>query len=185
MENTSSKFSNTLLIIDDEDDIRFIVRELAELFFEEVYEAETGEAGLTILKEKNIDVVISDIKMPGMNGLETIALIKKLSPKTLCIFMTAYADKKNIIQALQLGAYDFLEKPFDAEYLKTLFTRCLELKNTKKLNDEIKELLLVNYGNISLDKYLKLPPVEKGKILEGVLGIMRLKMMNRQMQSKD
>ncbi|MFW5887284.1 MAG: response regulator [Bacteriovoracia bacterium] len=171
-------YENSFIVIDDEEQIQNIVLAYASDKFQKCYKASSGEEALDIIKGNEIDIAFCDIMMPGINGLETIEKILKISPHTICIFATAYADKKNIHKALQLGAYDFLPKPFDPEYIQNCLSRCIELINSKKQQREILEILLTNYSDTDPSKFFALEQNEQNKILEGVLGVMRLKLLN-------
>lgn len=104
---------NSILIIDDDDQLR---NSFKKLLSEEGYNvdgAASGEAGLNIVKKEIPDLVILDMRLPGMNGLETFRAIHKIEPKLPVIIMTAYGTTETAIEATKLGAFDYILKPFD------------------------------------------------------------------------
>src|SRR5437870_4081166 len=100
-----------VLIVDDDGEVRQCVKQMLELKLDaSVIEASDGFAALEILKRIPIHTIITDIQMPKMNGLEFISHVKKLAISAPVIFQTGFADKDVAIQALRLGAFDFIEK---------------------------------------------------------------------------
>lgn len=104
---------NSILIIDDDDQLR---NSFKKLLAEEGYRVETaasGEAGLNILGDKTLDLVILDMRLPGMSGLEIFKKIHEIEPKLPVIIMTAYGTTETAIETIKLGAFDYILKPFD------------------------------------------------------------------------
>jgi len=104
----------TVLICDDEEGIR----ESLKLILEEDYEllfASSGNEALELVKSANPDVVILDIKMPKMSGMETLKEIKKTSPKTKVIIASGYKSAEAAQEAIKLGANDYIVKPFESK----------------------------------------------------------------------
>lgn len=139
---------NKILVVDDEK----IVRDsLTHWFQESGYEtdaAESAEMALTMLKEKNYDLVLLDMKMPGMSGLELLPKIKEKDPTTYVILITAYASVPTAIQALKEGAFDYITKPVDPDELDHLVKKAIEERSLKleneMLKNNIRELILPN-----------------------------------------
>lgn len=126
-----------VLVVDDESAIR---DSLKIVFEEEGYESDTaadGEEALKKIAEDNYDVVISDIKMPRLDGMELLEKAGKISPSTFFIIMTAYASVQTAITALRHGAYDYLIKPVEFEDILNKVRRLLDYK---KLSTENKYL---------------------------------------------
>ncbi|NOX64356.1 MAG: sigma-54-dependent Fis family transcriptional regulator [Chlorobi bacterium] len=126
-----------ILIVDDEKTIR---DSLQLILNEEGYETETssdGKDALEKIKNEMIDVVITDIKMPNLDGMELLNRAGKISPDTFFILMTAYASVKTAIEALREGAYDYLIKPVEFD---DLLARIKRLANYRKLSLENKLL---------------------------------------------
>ena len=110
----------SILIVDDEESVR---DSLYNWFIEDGYRvecAENAKTALTILQSDNFDIVLADIKMPGMDGLEMLRRIKSLRKDSIVIVMTAFATVDTAVQALKDGAYDYVTKPFDPDDLSHL-----------------------------------------------------------------
>ena len=132
-----------ILIVDDEPTIR---ETLSLVLREENYQcelAENGAEGLNRVKEKNFDLIITDLKMPEMGGLELMERAKTISPKTSVIIITAYASLESAIQALQFGAYDYIIKPLDFDDVILRINRLMEhrelLNENEFLRREVQE----------------------------------------------
>lgn len=115
-----------LLLIDDEADVRYSFRRIFGSPEIEVFTAASGEEGLEQLPRVQPDLVLMDIRMAGMGGLETLRRIREIDPKLPVIMMTAYGSTQTVIEAMKLGAYDYLLKPFDVPKLKEVITAALK-----------------------------------------------------------
>ena len=115
----------TLVIVDDEPGI---VEEV-KVFFEEegyhVYTADSGEEGIEVIRKRKPDLVLIDVKLPDISGLQVLEETRKVSPRTKTIVITGYVDQSLIDQAERLGRDAFLQKPFDLEALKNEVDRLL------------------------------------------------------------
>ncbi len=114
-----------LLIVDDE---LGILEEVKEYFIEEgygVHTADTGKDGIDLLAELQPDIMLLDMKLPDMSGIEVLKACKEISPHTKVIVATGYVDQKIIDQAERLGRDIFLQKPFNLESLKAEIDRLL------------------------------------------------------------
>ncbi|NQT17680.1 MAG: sigma-54-dependent Fis family transcriptional regulator, partial [Planctomycetes bacterium] len=151
-----------ILIVDnDEGLIHFLTR----LFVKQGHEVASctdGISGLEQVKAEPFDLILLDYKMPGLNGLETLVEIKNAQIKTPVVVMTAYGTTETAIEAMKLGAYDYLLKPFDTEGLKRLAADALEV------NRLMKEIVGL--------------PSSMTKILPPVGGLMRIVGTSPQMQ---
>jgi two-component system, NtrC family, response regulator PilR len=122
----------TILIVDDEPDI---IEVLEIVLLDEgldVLKAASGREALALLQEKEVDVVISDIKMPAFSGVGLLREARQIVPDIIFIMMTAFASAETAIEALQHGAFDYITKPFRMEDLKTIIHRALEKKRSLK-----------------------------------------------------
>jgi DNA-binding NtrC family response regulator len=131
--------SSRLLIVDDELHVR---ESLSRWFIEDGYEIDTSEdakEALSALSRKNYDVVITDIKMPGMDGVELQRRIKEVAPSVAVILITAYASVQTAVEALKEGAYDYITKPFDPEHLSRIVEKACSQKRLKEENVVLKE----------------------------------------------
>ena len=122
-----------ILIVDDEQGIRdLLVSEFSKLGYE-VFFSVNGEEALTKLQSEKVDVVITDMKMPKVDGLELLKFIKEKSPETEVIIITGYATVENALDAMRNGAYDFIQKPFNIDELAALVEKALEKTELKIL----------------------------------------------------
>lgn len=131
----------TVMVVDDEEDLRELLMEEVQSLGYGVVGAPEGKEALRIVGESNkansktgpIDMILSDISMPEMNGLEFLDEIRKLNFDIPTIFLTGYGDKDKAVKALRLGAMDFIEKPYDREVLLKSIQKAaqfgLELRN--------------------------------------------------------
>lgn len=111
--------------------------------------AYSAEEGLEKLKENtNLDVIVLDIKMPGMDGIEALKEIKTVSPLVEVIMLTGHATIELAIEAMKLGAHDFLMKPFDIEELVAKMEEAAEKKrqHEEKIEEALKQETLAKYG---------------------------------------
>lgn len=109
---------STILIVDDEPDILLVLGEFLSREGFRVVTAGDGEQGLEKIKEMPVDLVLLDMAMPKMNGIETLREIRKVKPEMSVIMITAYRDAEKVVEAFRLGAYDCIFKPFDLKYLR-------------------------------------------------------------------
>jgi DNA-binding NtrC family response regulator len=124
-----------ILIIEDEKLIRMTLRERLGREGYQVAEAGTGEEGLKSLEEDDADLVLLDYKLPDTNGVEVLRRIRELGRETAVILMTAFSTVTSAVEAIKLGAYDYLDKPVDHEALLTVMEKALE---TTRLRREVR-----------------------------------------------
>lgn len=115
-----------ILVIDDDDSIRESLRDFLQTRKYEVETASDGPEGLELFRRLKPDLVLSDVRMEGMNGIEVLKAIRTIDRNTPFIIMTAFGEMDSVIQAMKLGAYDYIEKPFDASEVESLIARALE-----------------------------------------------------------
>jgi two-component system nitrogen regulation response regulator GlnG len=130
-----------LLLIDDEVDVQYSFKRIFDSPELELQTASSGEEGLRLLPKFKPDLVISDIRMAGMNGLETLRKIRQIDPKVPVIIMTAYGTTQMAIEAMKLGAYDYILKPFDVPKLKLLVSAALKASRDIKQTVAVQPLL--------------------------------------------
>ncbi len=123
---------NKLLLIDDEEDVRYSLERILASEEIELATAASGEEGLKVIPKFKPDLVLMDVRMTGMTGLETLRKIRVTDPKLLVILMTAYGTTQTAIEAMKLGAYDYLLKPFDIPKLKELIASALKAARDMK-----------------------------------------------------
>lgn len=133
--------NNRILLVDDEAGIRNVLGlSLADAGYE-MYTAENGETGFEIFREARPEIVLTDIKMPGMNGIELLRLIKSASPDTEVIMLTGHGDIDLAIKSLKLQATDFITKPIHDEALEIALARARErIQMRRQLRDYTENL---------------------------------------------
>lgn len=137
MNLNTLKLLNSLSILVAEDDkiARIAISQGIKPYCENYYEAKDGLEGLELFKKHQIDIVITDIHMPSLNGFEMIKEILKLKPHQIFIIMTSFDTDRNIQQSIEEGACSFLRKPLDMKELQTVL-----LINSKKVQSSQKKL---------------------------------------------
>ena len=121
-----------ILIIDDEEDILDTLSEVISKWGHLPIVARDGEDALKKFDEVPIDLILSDIRMPKIDGLSLLDKIKKISPETIVILLTGYPSVETAVQAMKNGAFDYLTKPVNLEELKLKIDRGLEKMSLKK-----------------------------------------------------
>src|SRR5690348_15701356 len=121
-----------LLLIDDEADVQYSFQRIFDLPEIELTTASSGEEGLKLLPKVKPDLVMMDVRMGGMTGLETLRRIRAMDSKLLVILMTAYGTTQTAIEAMKLGAYDYLLKPFEVPKLKEIINGALKTARDMK-----------------------------------------------------
>ncbi len=134
-----------ILIVDDEKSIRDIFSLLLEEKGYAVETAETGAEGLGMIRKFEPDVVLLDMNLPDIPGLEVLGRIKEVRPDTAIIIITAFGTIRSAVEATKLGAYDYLEKPVDNEELLLMIFRILELKMLRREVKNLKSELTSRY----------------------------------------
>ena len=123
---------NKLLLIDDEADVQYSFQRIFDSPEIELTTASSGEEGLKLVPKLKPDLVIMDVRMGGITGLETLRRIRQMDSKLLVILMTAYGTTQTAIEAMKLGAYDYLLKPFDVPRLKEIVGNALKAARDMK-----------------------------------------------------
>ena len=142
MNNASNKedLRIRLLIVDDEQSIRKLCSTVGEALGFVCLEAESGESALALLEEQSVHMVLSDMVMPHMSGLEFLERIKKLLPRTEVALMTGHGSIETAVQAMKLGAYDYITKPFSPlEELRLFLRRMAEKVRLVEENEFLRQ----------------------------------------------
>lgn len=148
-----------ILIIDDDESIRESLVNLLGRWKYNAISAENGRQGIELALSENPDLIISDIRMPKMSGLEVLDELQRLKLSIQLIIITAHDDMSTTIQAIQKGAYDFVEKPIETERLRISIQRALE---NKRLSETIKVISTeseVNVENTIIGKTEKMKEI--------------------------
>jgi len=112
-----------VLIVDDEALVRNFLAETLKRKNLHVCTAENGQKALSLIKEQNFDLVITDMKMPDLTGIDLLRKIKELSPQIIVIVITAYGSIENAVEAMRFGAYDYLIKPFSPDTIEVVLEK--------------------------------------------------------------
>ncbi|MEK6779425.1 MAG: sigma-54 dependent transcriptional regulator [Candidatus Deferrimicrobiota bacterium] len=135
----------TLLIADDEELTLSLLREVFSSPDIRLYTARSGDEAISILDRIDIDVVLTDFMMPGVDGLAVLTHAKKVHPKCEVILMTAFATVENAVEAMKLGAFHYITKPFKVVAVENLVGRALELTSIRKENIHLKTHAIRHY----------------------------------------
>ncbi len=134
-----------VMVVDDEQDIRDACERIISKMGCEVDKAPRGDTALDMFRQTPYSIILLDMKMPGMDGLEVLHHIMDHNDQTIVIVITGYATVETAIKAMKLGAYDFIPKPFETDQLRIVVGRALEkqrLRNEReKLEKERKRTL--------------------------------------------
>jgi PAS domain S-box-containing protein len=130
-----------ILIVDDEESFRVVVRMLLEKERHRILEAASGKEALRVIEEDKPDLVLLDVMMPDMTGIQVLEHARDHHPEVDVIMITAYGSLEIAVDALRLGAYDFIQKPMDNEELLASINRCLE---KRRLDGELRRLRRLN-----------------------------------------
>jgi len=131
---------HTILVVDDEPNYQIVLSELLKDEGYEVFTADSGKTGVPIVRNSDLDLVISDMKMPGMDGIEFLAKIKEYNRELPVILITAFAEVEKAVEAMRLGAFTYLAKPFSNEQLLASVSKAVEhydlIREIRRLRDE-------------------------------------------------
>ena len=141
---------NSILVIDDEQSMRELLDVMLSKEGYEVTCAENGRKAISLLEKKDFDLLLCDIKLGDITGIDVLRASKKKNLNTVVIMISAYASTETAIEAMNSGAYDYVPKPFDNNELKETIANALELKTIEQekkiLDDELKKQL--HFGKI-------------------------------------
>jgi DNA-binding NtrC family response regulator len=126
-----------ILVVDDDEVMRQTLSDVLKKKGYAVSTAETGGQTISSIKEQLFDLVLLDIRLPDMDGLDVLKSVKEIESDLMVIVMTAYSDVQTAVMAMKSGAYDYIDKPFELEELKILIQKALETQN---LRNEIRQL---------------------------------------------
>jgi len=130
-----------ILVVDDDDDLRMIIRESLESDRYEVIEAENGNIALQLMETESFDLMITDLMMPGIKGIELLNRVKQINPEIGALLMSAYGTVETAVQAMQKGAFDFITKPFSISHIESRVNRFFEYSTLKQENKQLKRQL--------------------------------------------
>jgi len=173
-ELLSKGYVNLLIVDDDKKSVEF----LSQLLDKEGRKIETAEEGLGAIKkleEKDFDLVITDLKMPGASGIEVLKTARKINPKVLVIVITGFATLNTALEAIEAGAYSYLTKPFKLDEIEILVNNATENIQLIRENEGLLAALKAVYGELETLKTTK-------KELEQKLQLVNKKMEKSQLE---
>ncbi len=143
MANDKVKYS--VLVVDDEKNTREgLARALRRDY--EVHIAESAQTALAVLAEHHVDVMLSDVRMPGMDGIDLLKGVVSRYPDVVCIMLTAYGSVETAVEAMKQGAADFLTKPVNLDHLDITLARAIKRRNLESENRDLKRQLDSKFG---------------------------------------
>lgn len=133
-----------LLFVDDEGSMRDLMQIALEKDGHEVDTAPDGDSALALFRNRRYDMVIHDLKMPGMGGIELLRRLREENPAVPVVVLTAFSTWDTAVEAMRLGAYDYLKKPFDNDEVRALVQRALSLKEMRENPADTAQMRLVS-----------------------------------------
>jgi len=137
---------DTILIVDDEKNYLVVLEALLSPEGYEIMTSDKAQEALRLIQESDIDLLLTDMKMPGMTGMELLEEVKKIKPEVPVIMMTAYGTIEMAVEAMKKHAYDYITKPFQNEELKLIIRKALENYRLVRENRRLSEALSERYG---------------------------------------
>ncbi len=135
-----------ILVVDDEESIREFLDIMLKKEGYEITVAEDGQRALEIIKKKSFDMVISDLQMPNMNGVELLKEVKSIHPDLVFMIITAFGTTESAVEAMKLGAYDYITKPFKIDEVRINIINALKSKGLEVENRTLKKELQREYS---------------------------------------
>ena len=165
--NGTSLMNVRVLIVEDEKLIRWSLRRKFEARGHHVTDVETGEAALTAINNSVFDLILLDFKLPDMTGLDILRKVRETDGDVVVIMMTAFSSIESAVDAIKMGAYDYLTKPFDMEHMLRISDKALE---TTKLRREVRELRRHIRHEYGVDRIIGKAPcmIELFKVIDQV-----------------
>ncbi len=135
-----------ILVVDDSPDIRFTMSEVLKTKGFSVESASDGQEAIEVLDKRFFDIVLTDLSMPRKSGMDVLRFVTQNSPETICIIITGYGSIQGAVEALKMGAYDYLCKPIKPDEVTILIDKALELRDLRRENRNLKKELKDKYG---------------------------------------
>ncbi len=169
-----------ILIVDDEADIREVIERSLEGLELNILQAASGEEALDIIEVHNIQIILLDIMMTGLSGVEMLDKINTLSPQTSVIMISGYSEKAHIYQALKHNVFDFLEKPIDMDVLRKRVINAYEQLKLKYMVDMVVEHFLMENFNLNHEMMLTMDLQAKAQVLSQAVALIQIQNNKRQ-----
>ena len=169
-----------ILVVDDDLRMRQLIEELLRTEGFVVFSTGDGREAIMMLKERAFDIVITDLKMPHVSGLEVLAYAKEINPESLVVMVTAHGTVESAIEAIRKGAYDYIQKPFDPDHLLLLVKRALDhhdlLDENRRLAAEVRsyqedDIIGSSQGMMAVRHLIdKVAPLDTTVLIQGETG---------------
>src|SRR5271157_1799199 len=137
---------HTILLVDDEPKMREVVGVALEELGYRALTAASGPAALELLEREDVDLVLTDLRMPSMSGRDLLVAVKRGRPNLPVVLITAYSTVKDAVQAIKEGAFDYIGKPFEIEELAATISNALRLYDVLRDNRRLREELEERYS---------------------------------------
>ena len=144
--STQSLSSAHILLVEDEKDVREALSAQLQDEGHQVVEAETGSEALALLEQSPFDILLTDVMIPGINGIELVERIADFQPVPVTIVMTGYGSVEMAVKAIKAGAFDFLQKPFSLEVLSATIESAIRVKSLRDENVELRRTVKGQFG---------------------------------------
>lgn len=175
---TNKKYiEGSVLIVDDEISMRELVRQYLEESVPHIFEASNGKEALTWLESNDVDVVLTDIRMPEMDGISMVERIAKMQLDTVAIVMTGYEETSAVKRALVAGVHDFINKPFNGAFLVSLVNNAVETSQWRRYQGELIVLILKEYGREVSESYSSLTTKQKIKCASQICALLKMRQL--------
>lgn len=138
-----------ILVIDDEELIRGFIAETLRREHFDITTTDSGKKGVALCKDTNFDLVFTDMKMPDLTGIEVLKKIKEISPSTIIVVITGYGTIENAVEAMRLGAFNYLIKPFSLDTIEAVVEKAKEHRKLIEENQFLREEVSRKGGNKS------------------------------------
>lgn len=172
-------FSSNILVVEDEIEISDLIVDLLSETGANILTAYDGVEALKVIENNAIDLILTDVHMPEMDGLELLSEVNKHHPDILSIIITSVGDKETVLKALQLNAFDFFEKPLSPNILIAKVGNTLEIcKNRRLLKLALREWMLQKFSKLELSDFESKTMNEQNDILKATLEIFKLKSLS-------
>ena len=149
--------SQSILVVDDDVAHRIMLKKLIGSWGYDISEAEDGSIAISEVRRRAFDLILMDIRMLNVSGVEALEQIKIINPAIPVIIMTAYSSVETAVNALKKGAFDYLTKPLDFDELKITIARATEHTRLKKENEYLKERLGERFDRQSIIGIVTVP----------------------------
>jgi len=134
-----NKLKTNILVIEDEPQVRESYIDMFSFFGYDVQAVSNGREGLALINKNGYDIVVTDLNMPEMDGLEVLQYLKKKKPYIEVIVITGFATLENAIKAMKMGAYDYVTKPVDIDHVRIVLAKCVQQIKSKQENEELRK----------------------------------------------